>query len=112
MPAGNAPAETAGVAHSLCFRQIGLTPQQGVLDPLTLEYFLCQFLIDNRKLACPFENSLFKFLIQMLDFSLSLFVACGLDNIPAAAPLCYCELMGSHYIQDFSSSACGKRVRA
>src|SRR6266478_10083632 len=112
MPTRNTPAETAGVAHSLCFRQIGLTPQQRLLDALTLQYFLCQLPVDGPQLAGPLQDTFFKFLIQALDLSLSLFVPGGLDNVPTSAPPCHCKLMCSHYIQDFSSSACGKRVRA
>src|SRR5258708_17133355 len=112
MPTGNAPTETAGVAHSLSFRQIGLTSQQRLLGALTLEYFLCQFAVDGGQLAGPFQDPLLEFFIQTLDFSLSLFVPGGLDNVPTPAPLCHRKLMSSHHIQDFSSSACGKRVRA
>src|ERR1700730_8755863 len=112
MPTGNAPAETASVAHSLCFRQIGLTPQQRLLGALTLEYFLCQLPVDGRQLAGPFYDTLLEFLIQALNFSLSLFVPGGFDNSQPPAPLCYRKLICSHHIQNFSSSACGERVRA
>src|SRR3981081_3476806 len=101
MPSGNAPAETAGVAHSLCFRQISLTPQEGVLGVLALYYFLCQLAIDGCQLAGSFFDAALKCLLQMLDFSLSLFVSGGFDDIPSPASLCYRELMCSHHIQNF-----------
>jgi len=63
-------------------------------------------------LAGPFQDTLFKFFIQALDFSLSLFVPGGFDNVSTPAPLCYRKLMCSHHIQDFSSSACSERVSA
>jgi hypothetical protein len=34
------------------------------------------------------------------------------DKVPTPASFGYCELMYSHRIQDFSSSACGERVHA
>src|SRR5712692_1606933 len=36
----------------------------------------------------------------------------GLNDIPIAATLCHRKLMRSHYVQDFSSSACSEWVRA
>src|SRR5713101_2137293 len=70
-----------------------------------------QFPVDSRQLAGPFYDTLLEFLIQALDFSLSLFVPRGFDNVPIPASLGYGKLMGSHHIQDFGSSACRERVR-
>src|SRR3981189_1075832 len=104
MPTGNTPAETAGVARSLCFRSVSLTPQQSLPGTLALGDFLCQLPVYGGQLAGPFYDTLLEFLIETLDFSLRLFVPRGFDNIPLSASLCYCKLMCSHHIQDFSSS--------
>src|ERR1700676_4720803 len=45
LPPGGAPPETAGVADSLCFREIRLAAQQGLFGALTLDYFFCQFAV-------------------------------------------------------------------
>src|ERR1700730_3719527 len=108
MTSGDAPAATTGVARSLCFRYRRLAPLQSLLGALALEYFLCQLPVGGRQLAGPLYDALFKFFIQALDFSLSLFVPCGFDNIPIPASLGYRKLMGSHHIQDFTSSARGE----
>jgi len=77
-----------------------------------LKYFLCQIAVDRCQLAGPFQDTLFKFLIQALDFRLSLFVPGGFDNVPTPAALCYGKLMCSHHIQDFSGAASSERVSA
>jgi len=59
-----------------------LTPQQGLLGASDVEYFFCQFAVEAVSLAGPFQDTLFKFFIQALDFSLSLFVPGGFDNVP------------------------------
>src|SRR5580704_5599257 len=102
----------ACMGEPLRFRQVGFAAKQGLFGALTVEYFLCQFTIDGRQLAGPFEDTLFKFLIQALDFSLCLLVPGGFYDIPAPAPPCYRKLMCSHHIQDFSCTACGERVSA
>src|ERR1700680_916659 len=103
---------TACMGEPLRFRQVGFAAKQGLFGALTLEYVLCELAIDGRQLAGPFEDTLFKVLIQALDFSFSLFVPGGFYNVPAAAPPCYRKLMRSHHIQNFSSTACGERVSA
>ena len=52
------------------------------LGALTLEYFLYQFAVDGGQFAGTFYYTLLQFLIQTLDFSLSLFVPGGFDNVP------------------------------
>src|SRR5580700_2308851 len=112
LSAGNIPSETARMANSLRFRQISFAALQGLFRALTLEYFACQLSVDGHQLAGPFQNTLFKLLIQALDFSLSLFVSGRLDNVPTSTPLCHCKLMCSHDVEDFSSSTCDERVSA
>ena len=103
---------TACMGTPLRFRQVGLAAKQGLFGALTVEYFLCQFAVNGRQLAGAFEDALFKFLIQALDFGLSLFVPGGFDNVLTPASLRYRKLMCSHHIEDFSSSTCGERVGA
>src|SRR4029077_2748929 len=103
---------TACMGTPLRFRQVGFAAKQGLFGALTLEDFLCQFAIYGRQLASALEDTLFKLLIQALDFSFSLFVPGGFYNVPAPAPPCYRKLMCSNHIQDFSGTACSERVSA
>src|ERR1700755_295801 len=71
---------------------------------LELEYLLDQFVIEVSQLTGPFLDPLLKLLIQTLNFCLGLFVPCGFDNVPIAAPFGYCKLMCSHDVENFPSS--------
>src|SRR4029077_4672653 len=112
LPSGNTPAETAGAAQSLRLGQVSLALAERHFGALSVENLPGQLLVNGSHLAGSPFDTLFEFLIQALDFGLRLFVPGCFNNVPTAAPLGNRKLMCSHYIQDFSSSACGERIGA
>jgi hypothetical protein len=63
-------------------------------------------------LSGPFHDTLFKLLIEPLDFGLGSLEGGGFDNVPTPVSPCEDKLVCTHHIQDLRSSARRKRVRA
>src|SRR4029077_1089894 len=64
------------------------------------------------QLVGPFCDTLFKLLIESLDFGLGSLEGGAFDNVPTSVSPCEDKLVCTHHIQDLRSSAPRKRVRA
>jgi hypothetical protein len=64
------------------------------------------------QLGGPVYDTVFKLLIESLDFGLGSLEGGGFDNVPAPVSPCENKLMRAHHIQDLGSPAPRKRIRA